>query len=190
MTNLTYTQRRHAFEAERTYSIEGGALVCREGAQARSLPLGSVSRVRLAFEPTRVQTGLWTCRVWGRGGELWATMSSSHYRGLYDFEDRGEAYGAFVRPLIDAVARANPVAAFDTGPGMMAFLFNGIALLLGVALFGTVLVIVGMDEVSDWAWARLLLVLPFVGLCWPWFARNWPRRFDPKAVPKGLLPKG
>ncbi|MEQ1864858.1 MAG: hypothetical protein ABL996_09415 [Micropepsaceae bacterium] len=61
-----YTQRRHAFEGERTYSFEDGALVRREnGRPVRSLPLGQVSRVRLAYEPTRVQAGLWTCCVWG-----------------------------------------------------------------------------------------------------------------------------
>lgn len=190
MTIPTYTQRRHAFEGERTYSIEDGALVCREKDRpTRSLPLSDVSRVRLAYEPTRVQTGLWACRVWGgRAKSFWGVISSTHYRGLYDFEDRGIDYGAFVRALNEAVTRANPQAVFDTGPGMMAFVFNGVALALALFMFGAMILIIGFDEVSEWAWFRLLLLLPFVALVWPWFSRNWPRRFDPKAVPEGLLP--
>ena len=165
--------------------------MCREaGQQTRSLKLPEVSRVRLAYEPTRAQLGLWTCRVFNREGVHWATLSSSHYRALLDFEDRGVSYGAFVRGLNDAVIGANPQAVFDTGPGMMAFVFNGVALVLALLLFGAMLIVVGFDEVSGWAWFRLLLLLPFVALCWPWFARNWPRRFDPKAVPAGLLPEG
>jgi hypothetical protein len=190
MTIPSYTQRRHAFEGERTYSIEEGVLVCREGGRpVRSVPLAEISRVSLAYEPTRVQLGRWSCRVrGGRGAGFLGILSSTHYRGLYDFEDRGAAYGAFVRALSEAVVRANPSAVFDTGPGMMAFVFNAVALGLALLLFGAVLVLVGFDEVSSWAWFRLLLLLPFVLLCWPWFARNWPRRFDPKAVPDGLLP--
>ena len=187
MTMLTYTQRRHAFEAARTYSIENGALVCREdGRPPRALPLREVTRVQLAYEPTRVQTGLWTCRVWG--GSFWGVLSSAHYRGIYDSEDRSEAYASFVRTLNDGVTAASPNAVFMAGPGWPAFLFNGIALLLGLLLFGGVLVLVGLDEVSEWAWMRMLLILPFVALCWPWFKRNWPRRFDPKSPPSGLLP--
>lgn len=186
----TYTQRRHAFEGERAYSIENGALVCREsGRPVRTLPLGDVSRVRLAFEPTRVQQRLWTCRVWGRRDRThWAVLSSAHYRGIYDFEERDADYGVFVRALNDAVMRANPDATFDAGPGWAIFLFNGFALALALVAFGSMLVIVGFDDASEWAWFRILLLLPFVALCWPWFTRNWPRRFDPKAVPAGLLP--
>ena len=149
-----YTQRRHAFEGERTYSFEDGALVRREnGRPVRSLPLGQVSRVRLAYEPTRVQAGLWTCCVWGGCDKaFWAAFSSTHYLGINDFEDRGRSYGTFVRALNDAVMRANPDAVFDTGPGLAMFMVNAAALAIGLFMFGSLLIVIGFDEVSHWAW--------------------------------------
>ncbi len=188
MTIPTYTCRRNVFEAASTYIIDDGALICREEDRpARVLPLGEVVGVRLAFEPSRAQAGLWTCRVFSRSG-VWAALHSSHFRSFNDFEDRWPAYRSFVTQLSASVAAANPRARFDTGPGVMVFVFNTVALALGLFLLGAVLLLV-TDDVSGWAWTRLLLLLPIVGLVWPWYSSNWPRQYDPRAIPEALLPK-
>lgn len=188
MTISTYTCRRNVFEAASAYVIDDGALICREEERpARVLPLGEVVGVRLAFEPSRAQEGLWTCRVFARSG-VWAVLHSSHFRGFNDLEDLWPAYRSFVTQLSAAVAAANPRARFDTGPGMMVFVFNTVALALGLFLLGAVLLFV-TDDVSGWAWTRLLLLLPIVGLVWPWYSSNWPRPYDPRAIPEVLLPK-
>jgi len=187
--SLSYTHRRHAFEAEKTIAIEGDDLVLREGAGERRLALKDVAKIRLAFEPSRVQDDLYTCRIWAKGQvKPWTVLHSNSYRGIMDFDGRGLAYRTFVSALNDAVIARNPSAAFRVGTSVLMYVLNIGIVVVAFAALAWVLVLTDGEGWPESAWVKIALALVLVPVLVFWARRNWPRSYDPRAIGDQLLP--
>lgn len=187
---IGYTFRRSAFEAVKTVSIDGDDLVLKEGEAApQRMPLKNVKRMRIAFEPSRVQDNLYTCRVWMQGvSGAWITLTSTSYRGFADFDAHDPEYRAFVSALNAEVMRRNPKAVFEAGSGVFMYLLNIGLLTLGALALVWILVLTGGEGWSDVTLWKAGVVLAMIPLAIVWIRVNWPRRYDPHAIPENLLP--
>lgn len=186
-----YTHRRHVFEAEKTIAIEGDTLTLRENGKEKRLKLAEVSKLRLAFEPSRAQSDLYVCRIFKKGWSVpWTVLNSQSFRGFLDFEDRAPAYRTFVRALNDAVLANNPNAEFLAGASMAGYVANAAALAVATILFAIVIFITQGEGWSDVTWNKLWLTIGMIPLGVIWFMRNRPRTYDPRALPDDLLPSG
>lgn len=189
-TRVSYTHRRSLFEAEKTIAIDGADLVLREGAAAEQrVPLGDVQRIRIGFEPTRVQERLYTCRIWTKGqSRVWVVLHSQSYKGFADFEAHDAEYRGFVEALSAAVAERNPKAKFAAGSSTWLYVANIVALALGAAALTWILILTGGEGWSDITITKAFLVLGLIPLGIAWVRANRPRRFDPRALPVEVIP--
>lgn len=187
---ISYTFRRSAFEATKTVSIDGDDLILKEGeAVELRKPLQTVKRMRIAFEPSRVQDSLYTCRIWMKGiSGAWITLTSQSYRGFADFEAHDQEYRAFVAALNAEVMRRNPKAVFEAGTSMFMYVLNIGLLILSVAALFWILVLTGGEGWSDVTTWKAGVVLAMIPLVVVWIRVNRPRRYDPHAIPEDLLP--
>ena len=107
-----------------------------------------------------------------------------------DFEDRAATYVPLVRGLVARVAEANPACRFRSGKGPFVYWAEHIFLLLMVLLIVLVVFLVGGVAFSDLFLVKLGIVLGFIPLMIMYTRKNWPRRFDPAAIPKEAMPGG
>jgi len=187
---ITYTHRRNALEPEKTVEIDGDALVLREGAAAeRRVPLVNIERIRIAFEPTRVQDTLYTCRIWIKGrSSPFTVLHSQSYRGFADFEPHDLAYRGFVEALNAAVAERNPGAKFEAGASSWGYAANIGVLVLGAMALAWVLLLTGGEGWSAITITKALLILAMIPLGIAWVRANRPRSYDPRAIPTNVMP--
>jgi hypothetical protein len=187
---IIYTHRRNVFEAEKTIAIDGNDLSLKEGAASEMrVPLSAVERVRIGFEPTRVQNTLYTCRVWVKGHSgVWVTLHSQSYKGFADFEAHDAQYRTFVESLNNAVAAANPKAKFEAGSAVWVYALNIGCLGIAALALAWVLVLTGGEGWSEITIWKAFIVLGMIPLAVAWVGANWPRRYDPRAIPQNLIP--
>src|SRR5690606_5098391 len=100
--------RVSALEREKVWSLRGDVLwIGEEGGAEVPVPLASLRKVRLAYAPTRFQTGRYHCHLYGGTSRL-ATIQNEHYVGIANFEDRSGSYLALVEALLRRTARIRP----------------------------------------------------------------------------------
>ncbi|MFD2301649.1 hypothetical protein ACFSYE_00600 [Roseibacillus ishigakijimensis] len=186
-TGDCYPARRSATENERSYRLRAGQLALLLPDQAPKVtPLSEASRLRLRFEPTRVQPNRYLCEITFRHG-LRYTLSNERYRGFGDFEDQSEDYRHWVRLLIRETAYHAPHCQLITGCHPLLWWFY---LALNLVVFGgliALLLTIGFAYLPI-ALCKLVALAVFVPLAWKWFRKNRTRSFDPARIPSELLP--
>jgi hypothetical protein len=187
---VSYTHRRNVLEFEKTVTVDGDDLVLKEGnTKEQRLPLRDIARLRLAFEPTRMQSGLYTCRIWSKHhAGAWAVLHSQSYRGFADFEAHDAEYRAFVEALNAAVVRSNPKAKFEAGSSTWLYVLNIFFVMVGVLALIWILVLTGGEGWSDITITKAFLVLGMIPLAIAWIRANRPRLYDPRAIPESVMP--
>ncbi|HEU4559034.1 MAG TPA: hypothetical protein VFS20_14335 [Longimicrobium sp.] len=145
----------------------------------RALPLDTVRRVRLGFDPTARQSFL-NCTVHAGEHDLVFTYQRWRFNPdgkVWDY-DTGVQYAHFVNSLLRTLA-SYPHIRFRIGSGLNFLLF---------AVFGPVFVGVGvlgiMFREIRLAMAGLEIAVGVIG----GMVAFWPRRFDPRNPPKHALP--
>lgn len=144
-------------------------------------------QVRLSYRPSRFDTGRYACGLALRSGQH-LTIVSTHYAGVASFEDRAASYTPFVRELIGRIAAANPQARFRGGRHPAAYLAEHGFLLAMIVVLLLVLLEVGVLPFGDIVMVKLGIVLATLPLAFVYARRNWPRTFDPRAIPADVLP--
>jgi hypothetical protein len=184
---MAYPCRASALEKERRWSLRADELswTAEDGRDATRL--ADVVEIRLQYTPTRFVADMHRCHIHLRNGRAWE-LRSHHFAGLAQFEDRSEAYRAFVSALVRRVATSQPHCRFVVGVGWLRWALNT------VFLCGMLLVLAGvllfMWTVVGWlVVVKILIILIFLPRAFRWIARNRPRNFDPQTV-AAFLPAG
>ena len=154
---------------------------------AARFPYASIKELRLSYDPTRFDTRRHRCDVRLSDGER-ATLWSTHFAGVADFEDRAATYTPFARALVARAAASNPACAFRAGTRPL-FYWSGQLFLLAMAVAAIwVIALVGGSALSEVTWAKIFVVLGLIPLAFNYARKNRPRVFDPAKVPDDVLP--
>ena len=158
------------------------------GGSAR-FPYASIWELRLCFDPTRTDDTRHRCDVRLANGQR-ASFYSTHFVSFAEFEDRAATYAPLVRRLVAQVSAANPACRFRSGKRPFVYWTEHIFLLSLVALLVFVLALVGDVAITDLFLIKLGAVVAFIPVMIMYTRKNWPRSFDPAAIPAEALPGG
>jgi hypothetical protein len=159
-----------------------------KGGSAR-FPYAAVKELRLCFDPTRADDTRHRCDVRLGDGQR-ASFYSTHFVSFAEFEDRATTYVPLVRGLVARVAAANPACRFRSGKRPLVYWAEHAFLLAMFALLVFVLALVGGAAFRDLVLVKLGIIVGFVPVMIMYTRKNWPRRFDPAAIPAEALPGG
>ena len=168
--------------------MEDGALVRRSGSAEARWPLDQLTRAelsRLQRGPVRVDYVL----ALSFGRSRTAVLLPGH-AGIAGSRDEAPAFVSFVRALLAQAADAAPEARFARGASQLAAAMLWTAALLAVGAGVTLLFAVSSGTAAlgvDLA-ARQVFALLLLACVWPWMSQARRRGFDPRAVPRDLLP--
>ena len=216
MSELTYVSRANVFQTEARWHLGPDALE-REGGEpakapwythalrlllrvmfpwggiriekggAARFPYRGIHELRLSYDPTRFDTRRHRCDVSLSGGER-ATLWSTHFTAVAEFEDRAASYTPFVRALTARVAAANPECAFRAGTRPLAY-WSGQLFLAAMAILAIcVIALVGGSALSEVTWGKIFVVIGLIPLAFNYARKNRPRTFTPPAIPNDVLP--
>lgn len=184
----TYRSRASVLEDEATWTLAPDALErVAAGAPALRLPYRDIAELRLVYDPTRFDTNRYRCDLTTVGGRR-ATLRSTHYVSLGDFEDRAASYSPFVRELVRRVGEAAPRCRFRAGKRAWVFWAEHIFLLTMLLLLAGVLMAIGNFPLPTIAAIKLAIIATYIPIAIKYARRNWPRAFSPDDVPRDLLP--
>jgi hypothetical protein len=159
-----------------------------KGGSAR-FPYASIVELRLCFDPTRADSTRHRCDIRLADGRR-ASVYSNHFAGVADFEDRAATYVPLVRGLVARVAAANPACRFRSGKRPFVYWAEHIMLLFLFALLVFVLAAFGGAGLSDLVLVKLGIIVGFIPVMIMYTLKNYPRAFDPAAIPAAVLPRG
>lgn len=120
------------------YHLEEHALrvVAEKSGREEVVPFSRIQRIHLRED----MVGVFSADIRVESGPA-LRLTSRHFLGLGRFEDRGPAYGAFMRALVAASGRVNPSTELLAGSSLlywlgwvMVVLAIGMGLLVGAAL--------------------------------------------------------
>jgi hypothetical protein len=181
-----YTVRRHAFEKERTWSIEPSGLAWKSADASGYIGFGEIASLRLEWAATRADRSRYACHVTGPAGGF-ETIVSTTYAGPMNFPDQADAYVPFIRELVRRVAQENPGCRFEAGATSFRWLTSIAAMTLGLIFLGMVLLAIGLP-LTGLIVAKLALLAILVPIAISWIGKNRPRRFVPPDIPRNVLP--
>lgn len=178
----------HLWAVERTCCVHPDAITWSEPGGARGrLEYARLRRVQLRNPPGMGVPSIGLVDLHPvRGPRL--RVSSAHFLGFGRIEDRAASYRDFVLALHEALmphAAAIRFRAGSTWAGLSALLLV-MAVWALLMLFGIVALFSG--GLDGWLALTLLPLVPPGLLIWRHLVRHWPRRYDPAAVPRELLP--
>lgn len=184
MEPVLYRRRRSAIaRGEREWRVEDDALVSRTttGAEQRTL-WRDVVGVRLCCAPLRRRPWRYVFELQQRNGRK-ITLDNAHYVGPGQYEERSDAYCAFVRAATARIAAANPRARALIGETPKRYFFLLLAAMAAIFLAGWALALAPGPEIVKLS--ALLLLLPAFG----WVVlRVMPRGVALDAIPARALP--
>ena len=191
---ITHRVRTSILEQETVWRLTPDALereqVLKDGKSLTvRYPYQDIREIRLSFAPTRVDRLRYRCDFQLKNGVLVAILST-HYAGFADFEDRAATYTPLVRGLIERVAAANPACKFEAGKRPGTYWGEHIFLFLMVLLLVFVIGAVGGASLSTLVMVKLGIVVFYIPVMILYTRKNWPRSFEPSAIPDDLLPTG
>ncbi len=189
---ITHRVRTSILEKETVWRLTPDALereqVLKDGkVLAVRYPYQDIREIRLSFAPSRFDRSRYRCDLQLKNGTL-AAILSTHYAGFADFEDRGATYAPLVRGLVERVAAANPGCKFEAGKRPSTYWGEHIFLFLMIALLVFVIGMVGGLSLSHLVLVKLGILVTYIPLMILYTRKNWPRSFDPAAIPSDLLP--
>jgi len=185
--HIEHCVRVSALESEHLWKLHGDTLLIATGGQPDiAIQLSSVTMVRIAYEPTRMQLNRYRCYLYNASGKI-ATIQNEHYKGFASFEDRSPTYVPFLQALIHRIASLSPHCQFATGVSMLRWLAN--AVFLGLACIFLLIVIFFLHTaIGSLVIIKIIIVAFFIPAAVSWFMKNKPKTFSPENIPVALLP--
>lgn len=187
LLSFQHTVRVSAIEPERIWKLNGDTLwMGTEGQPDIPIPLNNISKVRLAYEPSRFQHKRFRCYLYNYSTKV-ATIQNDHYKGIASFEDRSESYNDLLRILIPRIASLSPNAKFLTGTSYFIWFGN---LLFIIVTFSFLILAMSLmfSAITGLIILKLVFIAFFIPTLFLWFKRNKPSKFDPSSIPISLLP--
>ncbi len=183
----SYRYRRNLFERERTLALTDEGLHWSDERSEGRIAYSAIGEIRVySVMGTQYNPASWRCTVYPTQGRK-IEITSLHFAGLGNFEDRQPAMLDFSRELVRRAAEKNPSIVFIEGlprAGWFLTLFILAVTVAGVA-FGCVIFVLLLIEASLSPVSLLLFGGGLVGgagiafAIWKWLTRSWPRPFDP-----------
>jgi hypothetical protein len=159
----------------------------RMGRHQGRTPYGRISRIRLSFRPTTMQSRRFVTEIWLADGPR-LSIASASWKSLVEQEPSDLAYGNFIRELHRRVAAAKVPASFETGSPAVLY-WPGLAVFVAGSLG---LAALTLHALQTAAWAGAAFVGGFLALfLWQsgsYFRRNRPGSYRPDALPEALVP--
>lgn len=153
--------------------------VAPDGQLVLTVPYCRVRRIRLAFAPGRMQRTRFLAELTGARSQL--SLTSMHFKGIGNFEDRFDTFEPLIRKVVAGVAAANPSAEFRAGERVayywLMLLFNILAFaFLALVVFALP---ISFGDISLTSLIKLGIILFCLPLLFSWAINARPRRFDP-----------
>lgn len=213
---LAHSSRWSVFQREATWRLGGDALT-REGGEPDAAPLfarvlrfllrfilpwavmkiepggparfpyADIVELRLSFEPTRFDKERHRCDITMRDRTR-ATIWSTHYVSIGEFEDRAATYTPLARALVARIAAANPACVFRAGKRPLAYWAQLLFLLAMFSLLALVILTFGSAGLSGLVWLKLAIIAAFIPLLLRYVHKNRPGRFAADRIPADVLP--
>lgn len=185
--SIQYATRPDALSKDVIVRIAGSEIVRDDGDVVAHYLFIDVNTMRLAFDPSRAETGRYRCDLELVTGNA-ISFTNLSWRGIADFEDRSNDYAAFVQRLARTLADANPACRFLAGKPPWSYWLQIVFVGAALMALATVLASFGVAYIGATAWAKLALAAILTPVLVRWIRRNRERRFDPRAIPEAILP--
>jgi hypothetical protein len=188
---VTYRRRRNALSGgERDWIVEDDALVSRgsSGGEKR-YRWKDFASVRLCHEPARFRPWRYVFELQPKQGRK-IDLDNAHFVSRGEYEERSEAYTAFVRAALDRYEAVKPGAMVLIGETPKRYFFLLLLALLAFCALAYVLVAVRtpLDSVSYGGLIKLAIVLLMLPVFWRWVIGSMPRGVAMDAIPERALP--
>jgi hypothetical protein len=184
-----YRQRPHALSAEVEFEIRSDALAWEDAkGNTGSLLYADIERVRLTYDPARIRQTRHVADLFTKAGGR-VRVTSTTFAGMGMYKPRNRAFVAFLDTLHNHLAERSSHIRFETGRGWapyLAFLAVWVAC-LGAMLWGTWQF--WLADQRAIAVALVLMVAYFGWMAGEYARMNRPGIYDPRAIPRGILPK-
>ena len=180
---MEYQFRKSALENEKKYSLIGDGLLIEDlktGSQT-TLNFSSVKQVHLKYLAKRSMPDAYLCFIKERSGKEW-TLSSQHYAGIADFENRDATFSPFVRAMHKQLANHQ----LEYKKGLNAFIY-WLSMVFFI-LLGLVAVGIGVAAIVPYGWFTILVAVLLFFRLRKHFKKNKPGTYDPVNIPEELLP--
>ncbi|MBI5720188.1 MAG: hypothetical protein HZC37_21140 [Burkholderiales bacterium] len=178
----------HIWAAERSCCVQPDAVTWSEPGGARGrIEFSQLRRVQLRNPPGMGVASIGLLDLYPAHGPR-LRVSSVHFRGFGQLEDRAASYRDFALALHAALVPHAASIRFRAGStltGQVALVFV-MAVWTLLMLFGIAVLFSGTLE--GWLALTLLPLVPPGLLIWRHMRRHWPRRYLPAVVPLDLLP--
>ena len=189
MTDQTsYTFRRNLFERQRTVSLTDQGLHWSDGRAEGTIAYPQVKEIQVySVMGNEASPASWRCHVQPVHGKK-ISLTSLHFLGLGNFEDRHPAMLALCRELFQRAAQVNPSIRYVEGLPRTTWFISlfFLAALVGCVAFSIVVFALLLSQAKLSALPAIMFAGGLVGgagICWAiwiWLKRNWPRTFDPQ----------
>jgi hypothetical protein len=186
----TTTDSRHAtrnslLDVECTFTAGPDALFIHKGNSERHVPYGDITRVRL-FSYAGGGGETFQATLHRRHGSP-VKISSHHYRGLGNFEDRTRTYAPFIRELIRRVTIASPGTRFVAGSTGLWIMWLGVFALVALLAMILVGVLFGGGSSAGPIFVTAIVLATGAPFAWRQLQRGRANSFDPANPPPELL---
>lgn len=191
MQPVVYCRRRDALSrGEREWRVEEDALVSvgASGAEKR-YPWAEMQAVRLCAAPARSRPWRYVFELQPRrGGKL--VIDNANCLGPGRYEERSDAYGAFVRAAIDRLHDAKPQmrALIGETPRRYFLLLLAALIALCAAAYALIAAPTPIDHLTYAMLIKLALVLLMLPVFWRWVLGAMPRGVALTEIPERALP--
>jgi hypothetical protein len=183
-----YSYRPSLLGAAFEFKMSGDGLDFVSGRKSGHVPFRNISRMRMSYKPTSMQSHRFLTEIWAEGAPKLEILSTS-WKSMVEQERRDKPYAAFVAELNRRVAAAGATARFEQGTSPFIY-WPGVTMLVGVSLGLAYLAVHALQ--SD-AKGGALFIAAFLALfLWyggDFFRRNRPGKYRPGALPTEVMPK-
>lgn len=185
-SRTSYDQKANVLSRHTDYELHNDGLAMRsEGKDSRWYPYSELRLIRLRYHPTRVQRNRYVCDLqWTRSRRF--QLSNEHYRGIYDFEDRSEAYRGFIEQLCLNVSNIQGCQ-FEGGNSKISNLVIWLCYFLGMGMLLLVALILA-TTLPFLILVQIAIILFYTPTLFRYARKNRSQNFDPLAISKNLLP--
>lgn len=183
-----YSQKPHALAPQVDFEAGTDALSWRDSkGRTGALPYGEIARVRLGYDPGRMQAPAYTVEIEGLSGAR-VKVTSTTYRGMGSYRSRGRVYARFVEELHRRIATVNSGVEWRVGRGGAGFIAYATVWFIGLVAiaYGVWLAFVAGQNAIGLMLGMMTAYFGYLGVLY--VRNNWPRAYDPHAMPRDLLP--
>jgi hypothetical protein len=183
-----YAYKPSLLGAPYEFMLGSDALFWRMGSHSGRVGYDRVTRVRMSFRPSTMQSQRFLTEIWSAGNPKLRIYSAS-WRSVLGQERLDAAYAGFVTELHRRLAAAGTTALFRAGMPLLPY-WIGAVVFSAVMVAMTVMTVQALQS-GQWTGAAIigLFFLVFAVQVGMYFRRNWPSRYRPDALPAYILPR-